>query len=267
MNYEKKYKEALLKAKDMLSYKEIRREDMEYLFPELEESDDEKLRKTTIAFLKEYAEKGYENAVECIDWLEKQGEQKPIKASYTTVVETGNGGVNTVVKRELSTDECYGEQKPTDKVGPKFKSGDWIISHYNSVAFIQSIDEKIYILTSLDGYRNIFSIEYIDENWHLWTIRDAKDGDILSDNGEPFIFKGLDPQHSNSPIAYCGIDCENQFMVSHGEYWWTSYEDVTPATKEECDFLFEEMRKSGYKWDSNKKSLITQNIEKENDKD
>ena len=34
--------------------------------------DDERLRKTTIAFLKDFVEKGYENAVECIDWLEKQ---------------------------------------------------------------------------------------------------------------------------------------------------------------------------------------------------
>lgn len=38
--YEKKYKEALNKAKDMLSNKEVRREDMEYLFPELKESED-----------------------------------------------------------------------------------------------------------------------------------------------------------------------------------------------------------------------------------
>lgn len=37
--------------------------------------DDERLRKTVIAFLKDFAEQGYENAVECIDWLEKQGEQ------------------------------------------------------------------------------------------------------------------------------------------------------------------------------------------------
>lgn len=33
--------------------------------------DDERLRKTAVAFLKNFAEQGYENAVECIDWLEK----------------------------------------------------------------------------------------------------------------------------------------------------------------------------------------------------
>ena len=36
--------------------------------------DDERLRKTTIAFLKDFAEQGYENAIECIDWLKKQSE-------------------------------------------------------------------------------------------------------------------------------------------------------------------------------------------------
>ena len=34
--------------------------------------DDERLRKTAIAFLKDFAEQGYENAVECIDWLENK---------------------------------------------------------------------------------------------------------------------------------------------------------------------------------------------------
>ena len=38
--------------------------------------DDERLRKTAIAFLKDFAEQGYENAIECIDWLEKQSEDK-----------------------------------------------------------------------------------------------------------------------------------------------------------------------------------------------
>ena len=40
--------------------------------------DDERLRKTAIAFLKDFAEKGYENAIECIDWLEKQGKQEQL---------------------------------------------------------------------------------------------------------------------------------------------------------------------------------------------
>ena len=40
--------------------------------------------------------------------LEKQGEQK---VSYTTIVETGNGGINALVTKELYVDKT--EQKPT----------------------------------------------------------------------------------------------------------------------------------------------------------
>ena len=78
MNYEKKYKEALERAKDMLSYKEVRREDMEYLFPELKEIKGEKIRKRLIDFFEDW----HENRSHCwgiavtdiLAWLEKQGE-------------------------------------------------------------------------------------------------------------------------------------------------------------------------------------------------
>ena len=49
---------------------------LEKYITSMSNKDDERLRKTTIAFLKDFVEKGYENAVECIDWLEKQGEDK-----------------------------------------------------------------------------------------------------------------------------------------------------------------------------------------------
>ena len=73
------YKEKIKEAKRLY---ETANADQKYvlesLFPELCETEDERLRKTTIAFLKDFANQGYENAVECIDWIEKQGEQKPV---------------------------------------------------------------------------------------------------------------------------------------------------------------------------------------------
>ena len=70
----KAYDEALKKAS--AAHKDDDRHlkaTLERIFPELKRSEDEKrLRKTAIAFLKDFAEQGYENAVECIDWLEKQ---------------------------------------------------------------------------------------------------------------------------------------------------------------------------------------------------
>lgn len=83
--YKKKYEEALERAK---KYHEGHTLDvnpqsaMEYVFPELEESKDEKIRKSLIILLKHFC-KGYR--VPCLDfpvsykdmlaWLEKQGEQ------------------------------------------------------------------------------------------------------------------------------------------------------------------------------------------------
>ena len=36
------------------------------------DKDEERLIKTSIVFLKDFADKGYENAVECIDWLKSK---------------------------------------------------------------------------------------------------------------------------------------------------------------------------------------------------
>lgn len=80
MNYEQKYKEALERARNMLSYKEVRQEDMEYIFPELKESEDVKIRKALIAILKSDFETDttiYDISIgEIIDWLEKQDNQR-----------------------------------------------------------------------------------------------------------------------------------------------------------------------------------------------
>lgn len=79
MNYEEKYKEVLEKAQKELqccgtldcdAARQIFR-----FFPELAESEDERIRKEIIAFLEGfYANK---NKDKWIAWLEKQGEQKP----------------------------------------------------------------------------------------------------------------------------------------------------------------------------------------------
>lgn len=48
---------------------------LEYMKPnkqEWGEEDEERLIKTSISFLKDFADKGYENAVECIDWLKSK---------------------------------------------------------------------------------------------------------------------------------------------------------------------------------------------------
>ena len=72
MDYEKKYKEALERAK---SFKTPELRDVaEYIFHELKESEDEKTRKRIIALVNAHGQGRFK--VSMLAWLEKQGEQE-----------------------------------------------------------------------------------------------------------------------------------------------------------------------------------------------
>lgn len=78
MDYEKKYKEALEMAK--VAVLNGHQNLMEGIFPELRESEDEKVRKALIDGFKRYDDGALFNGClvrEILPWLEKQGEQKP----------------------------------------------------------------------------------------------------------------------------------------------------------------------------------------------
>lgn len=72
-----RYKDKLIQ--ELGEYKvKYTQEVLEKYINNMSNKDNERLRKTAIAFLKDFAEQGYENAVECIDWLEKQGKQEQL---------------------------------------------------------------------------------------------------------------------------------------------------------------------------------------------
>jgi hypothetical protein len=76
MNYEQKYKEALNWMRSIYpTMQGADREDAEHHFPELCESEDERIRKEIIAYLKD---RDFDIEKSWIPWLEKQGEQKPV---------------------------------------------------------------------------------------------------------------------------------------------------------------------------------------------
>lgn len=232
MDYEQKYKEALERAKEKRDeYKRLDGEesfvpsDIEYIFPELRESEDESIRKEMIDFLKETIENVGEspniwtmnNAKKWLAWLEKQG-----------------------------------RQKPSDKIEPKFKIGDWITNgEYTwKVIDIKPLD---YLLQSQNGDVVDDTISYVDEEFHLWTIQDAKDGDVLMANA-PFIFNGNLEGGIGCPGAHCGINTLGKFQIPKYQEHWTGH-TTTPATKEQRDLLFKKMEEVGYEWDTEKKEL------------
>ena len=79
MDYEKKYKDALSRAKELCDVADmftITIHDIITIFPELQENEDERIRKEVIELIScmhdaDPRKKGW------ITWLEKQGKQKP----------------------------------------------------------------------------------------------------------------------------------------------------------------------------------------------
>jgi hypothetical protein len=184
-------------------------------FHELKESEDERIRGAIIDHLKD------NNLTEWAAWFEKQGEQKQIV---------------------------------TQKPKPKFKVGDWVVDirgNVNCVKEVDTLDNTTcgYTLDN-DAY---FSGSWADD-WHLWTIKDAKDGDVLAyENGNICIFDGT-IEEGIYPFAHCGITrygfetCDRRLPFSHDN-------NVHPATKEQRELLFDKMKKAGYEWDAEKKEL------------
>lgn len=148
--------------------------------------------------------------------------------------------------------EKQGEQKPTDKDKPKFKVGDWVVSSYGKVNQVIAVDLDGDGFT-LDDY-TYFSGSWKD-NYHLWTIQDAKGGDVLvSKFKQPFIYNGNYDEHNVG--AYCGIVCDgSRFIETYNVCQWTDNKKIKPATKEQCDALMKAIDDAGFTFDFEKKEL------------
>ena len=82
MNYEEKYNKALERAREFQKSKDgLCVLTAESIFPELAESEDEKVRKEIIKFIEDFSNPCDEECDKWIAWLEKQKEQKPVEWS------------------------------------------------------------------------------------------------------------------------------------------------------------------------------------------
>ena len=327
MDYEQKYKEALERARKLYRDAIILQleqdiKDYETIFPELRESEDEKIRKALLELVhdttgdelwvdynvhkedclawlekqnsnidnanKEYWRGYREGKQEILDKyanLERQGGQKSIviipKFRVGDEIKTTNEAPLTITK---ITDSGYWSEdlficsfensakwelveKLIDKVDPKFKVGDWIVGA-NSIYKITSLNDELSCYIAVTTRNEEVKIPYYFDcaqghmcSYHLWTIQDAKDGDVLCtyECEEPkivFILKGTPKKHYalsyncyyNIMYPHFGSDSEKGCLAPNDE-------DVKPATKEQRDILFQKMKEAGYEWDSEKKEL------------
>ena len=179
--------------------------------------------------------KGYrENAIKRLEELEKQGEQKSEEEEVDNL-----------------HNYLYGEQKPVDKVESKFREGDWVV-YKNDICQIVKREKGCNKLITVFGIEKEFVNERNLSTARLWTIQDAKDGDVLATDDWVFIFKELNAY--GKPVCYCHYDDELGFKVDVNSYLSTGSE-IYPATKEQRDLLFQKIKESGYEWDADKKEL------------
>ena len=145
-----------------------------------------------------------------------------------------------------------GWKLPVDPKFPKFKVGDWIVYDTDSFTLlIKSVRDVNYYFHQGAS----LPIKHIDEHYHLWTIQDAKDGDVLvSDLGNPFIYNGK--IEFSFLGAYIGISRNGEIRLDiFPSTSWTSMNNVSPATKEQRELLFTKIKEIGYEWDTDKKEL------------
>ena len=238
--------------------------------------------------LKHLEKQGEKESVTCpiCGWkIEKKGEQKPIPKfkigdTMRTLQEAKDGytdGMPVVVSIDEEYYHCTNEliaikdqddyefppinvkHNHADKVEPKFHEGDWVIDKQGIVHQIAKVIEIV--TTHTYGYDIVGGGYFNDsaEGVRLWTIQDAKDGDVLYckkrilDNSEIIMmYAGI----SNNIDSYCRYSSKSGFNTYITDVLNVEHDFIIPATKEQHDFLFQKMVEVGYKWDSNKKELI-----------
>lgn len=314
MDYEKKYKEALRKATKIYRDDDERiKHYMEVLFPELAESEDDRIRKELVAFLEELSKLGKDtnfdrwktsDCANWIAWLEKQGGTNEIinRDEFAQGVLRG-AAINLITWIDynaakgnmcLSNMECkdiedalvngdwdkiyayikkkldkQGEQKPqgksaleaikeekidnANKIEPKFKVGDWIMDKESKEVFYISKNlANTYKIVDIEG--NDYHVPHyiLEEDYDVWTIQDAKPGDVLVDvYGNIGIFE---KRYGINWHTYCYLGCEGRFISEGGSHGSICY----PATKEQRDTLERAITNAGYRW--NKEELKLEKI-------
>ena len=296
MNNIKKFEDFLDKIQEALDnakkqgHINVRVEDLESVLSELKESEDERI----INALKEgfkYHQLfnptfGGIPCIEIVNWLEKQGEQKPtdkvkpkfkvgdiirFKGSETLEEEVEPHEIvsyyNELYVFADGTTDLFREQdlyelvehKPSDKVETKFKVGDWCIDNEDGVMFkIVKVLDNTYIYETTEGKEYSCTHYSLENDAKLWTIQDAKPGDMLycddSNNKTIYLFK---EQRGSSNIAnayFQILNMNNELRLMFNKA--ADFNSNTkPATKEQRDTLMKAMTDAGYTFDFEKKEL------------
>ena len=251
----------------------------------LDNKEDDVRRRSTIQILEyvrsldAYNQYGKADIDKNIAWLEKQGEQTLSQTNerawlyLISDVLTWKDGIGQYLDdprvQELAKRLCSkyaqklynpsntgkNEPKSADKIEPRFKVGDWVVDNCGYVWKIEGILNQFYILEGVEGGESRPTIDWVDKTFHLWTIEDAKDGNVLYsfDSNQPFIYK--ERNNYEQATAYCGLNMYGKFFVWGTKDCAITLNNYVPATKKQLDALMKAMNDAGYKWNVETKTL------------
>jgi len=165
----------------------------------------------------------------------------------------GKSALESVMEEKIDNQNCV---KPVDRVKPKFKVGDLVVNNISGcVCQVTEIRDDEYCIWPLDGeIKGYLKIIQVDNDYHLWTIQDAKAGDVLvASDGSIFLFAGVDDCACK---YYVALTTDNIINFNRGlEHYWETSRAVQPATQEQRDQLEKAMTDAGYTFDFDKKEL------------
>lgn len=246
---------------------------LERLFPQLKESEGERIRKAIVLFFELQDDNTTYSFIpkkDILSWLEKQGTKLSVYQNVLFKIATillqhedKEGSPleqirSIVVDDSLSAMDLEG-QKPADKVEPKFHVGVWIT---NSIETVQITGYDIDYGYQVDYKGNLQhrDTDIIEKEYHLWNIQDAKDGDILACNNDILSicifshFDGINNKYA-SFLCHCGLEGEGLGQELNINGYHDDSTGYVPATKEQRDLLFQKIKEAGYEWDADKKEL------------
>ena len=147
------------------------------------------------------------------------------------------------------------DQPPlTEEQKANFKVGDWIVVDGVTQQVTQIRPEGFDTDRAWNGKSTFKDV-------HLWTIQDAKDGDVLynEDCKNIILFNGK-VYVNDEPGAYCGYDIRyGELEIFELDHSFCS-NNIHPATKYQRDMLNKKMEEAGYTW--NQEELKLEKIDK-----
>lgn len=211
------------------------------MFSELE-SEDERIRKKLIDTFNFYDQAMNSpfllgiHKEDIIAYLEKQVE-KP----------QGKSAVEAAKEEKVDNRNCINN---ADKDEAKFQVGDWIISIINrNVYRILNIKDNKYQLDYLEG-TYWYDKKYIDSVCRPWDIKDAKDGDILSNKYSIILFRKIGNVAFDNVIDFhVGLSLvEDKIVKGNGirHYGYIDDTEFKPATKEQRKMFLQRIHEDGY---------------------